>query len=174
MSACAPLAQVVQGRPMREADLDAVHQVERQAYSHPWTRGNLADSLRDGHWTDLHLDARGGVCAYSVAMAGVDEVHLLNLTVAPAWQGRGLARELLARLYRRTADAGLPAVLLEVRPSNVPARRLYAREGFVEIGLRRGYYPADGGAREDALVLRLELARLVPLAVEGARRHALD
>ncbi len=151
---------------MTHADLDAVLAVEAGAYSHPWTRGNFIDSLAAGHWTDLRHDERGALQAYSVAMPAVDDLHLLNLTVAPPWQGQGLARELLERLADRGRVSALRRLLLEVRPSNPRALQLYRQRGFVQIGLRKAYYPAAHGRREDAIVMALSLG-------DGAG-HALD
>ena len=72
--------------------LDAVLAVEQRAYSHPWTRGNFIDSLAAGYRAEVLVDTRAGLVGYYVAMAGVDEMHLLNLTVAPEHQGRGWGR----------------------------------------------------------------------------------
>ena len=94
---------------------------------------------------------------YFVAMAGVDEMHLLNLTVAPAWQGRGHGRALLDALVEHCRARGDGPLWLEVRESNLRARAIYARYGFGEVGLRRGYYPAPHGQREDAVVMSLEV-----------------
>jgi ribosomal-protein-alanine N-acetyltransferase len=84
-------------------------------------------------------------------------MHLLNLTVAPAVQGRGLGRRLLDALVARCRRERRGALWLEVRESNQRARRIYQRYGFEAVGLRRGYYPA-AGRREDALVMRLAIA----------------
>ena len=93
---------------------------------------------------------------YFVAMTGVDELHLLNVTVAPEWQGRGHGSVLLESVVAHGRERGLGALWLEVRQSNHRARALYVRRGFAEVGLRRGYYPA-AGQREDAVVMRLSL-----------------
>ncbi len=143
--------------PMTVADLDKVLAVEAGAYSHPWTRGNFIDSLAAGHWAELQCDAQGALQAYFVAMPAVDELHLLNLTVSPAWQGQGLAHRLLDHLGQRGRAAGLDRLLLEVRQSNARAQALYLRRGFVEIGVRKAYYPAPAGRREDAIVMALPL-----------------
>ena len=86
-------------------------------------------------------------------MDGVDEIHLLNIAVARAQQGQGIARALLGLLYERCLARQASLLWLEVRPSNERACALYTREGFVEVGRRKGYYPAPDG-REDALVMR--------------------
>lgn len=143
--------------PVTLADVDAVMAVEVAAYSHPWTRGNFVDSLLAGHLVRQVRDADGACMAYFVAMPGVDEMHLLNLTVAPSAQRRGLGRALLRALCDECRATGVPALTLEVRPSNLGARRLYQHMGFDEVGRRRDYYPVGPVGREDALVMRLNL-----------------
>lgn len=144
-------------RTLCDADIDAWVAEERLSCLHPlhaWTPENYRSSLRAGYWSRVLCEPVGGrVIAVCIAMDGVDETHLLNIAVARAWQGRGLARELLQALYARCEDEGAQALWLEVRPSNARARELYLREGFVDIGVRRQYYPAAEG-REDALVMR--------------------
>jgi ribosomal-protein-alanine N-acetyltransferase len=149
------------GAPRREAmtvaDLDAVLAIENRAYEFPWTRGNFIDSLAAGYGAHTLRAADGALWAYCVAMAGVQEMHLLNLTVAPQLQHRGLARGLLDELVAQSRADGALWLWLEVRESNRRAREVYRRYGFVQVGWRRGYYPAAAGAREDACVLRLPL-----------------
>ena len=141
--------------PMREADLDEILPIENAVYSHPWTRGNFADSLRSGYecWT-----WRGGtgLVGYFVLMVAAGEGHLLNLSVAAAQQRRGHGAALLREVMRMARERGAGSLFLEVRPTNAAALALYGRFGFRQIGLRRGYYPAYGG-REDALVLSITL-----------------
>jgi len=140
-------------RPMQARDVEAVAAIEATAYSFPWTRGNFIDSLAAGYAAEL-LEAEDRLAGYFVAMAGVDELHLLNITVAPALQGQGYGSLLLSRVQALARQQSLPRLLLEVRGSNTRARGLYLRRGFVDLGLRRGYYPAAQG-REDALVMSL-------------------
>lgn len=142
-------------RPMTVADLDRVMAIELQAYTFPWTRGNLIDSLAAGYIAEVLLGPDGDLVGYFVAMRGVDELHLLNLTVAPHWQGSGHGRRLLAAVESRARDGGLASLWLEVRLSNERAQQMYRSRGFVQSGLRRGYYPAQGLRREDAVVMSL-------------------
>jgi ribosomal-protein-alanine N-acetyltransferase len=144
-------------RAMNVRDLDAVAAIEALAYSFPWTRGNFVDSLAAGYRARVLALPGAGVVAYTVAMAGVDELHLLNLTVAPPWQRRGLALRLLGDLEAHARDRALRTIWLEVRQGNERARSVYRRRGFDEVGLRRGYYPAPHGRREDAIVMSLQL-----------------
>lgn len=144
-------------RAMGTRDLDAVLAIEAGAYSFPWSRGNFIDSLAAGYHARVLVDASAGIVGYFVAMAGVEEMHLLNITVAPAWQGRGLACAMLDALEAYCRDRRLAMLWLEVRASNQRARALYARRGFAEVGVRRGYYPAAFSKREDAVVMSLRL-----------------
>lgn len=141
--------------PMTEARLEHVVAIERRAYAHPWTRGNFADSLRSGYHARI-LCAGDAVLGYFVAMQGVDEVHLLNITVEPAWQGQGWGRVMLDALALWSRAQGAQWLWLEVRTTNVRAQQVYQRYGFRRVGERRNYYPADQG-REDAIVMSFKL-----------------
>ena len=145
-------------RPITVDMLDAVLAIEVEAYTFPWTRGNFIDALAAGYVTRAMIAPDGELLGYYIAMPGVDEMHLLNVTVAPARQGAGHARRLLAQLYRQCASLGLGAVWLEVRESNARARALYLREGFAEAGRRRDYYPAPQGRHDDAILMTKVLA----------------
>ena len=155
MSAC-PDGLSVMLRQMSVNDLDAVEAIERKVYSHPWSRGNFADSLAAGYdcWV---LEQDGRVAAYAVTMIAAGEAHLLNLSVAAPLQGRGLGGELLRFIEALAADSGAANLHLEVRESNTGARRLYQRHGFTEVGRRKAYYPALN-AREDAVTMSKGLA----------------
>jgi ribosomal-protein-alanine N-acetyltransferase len=162
-------------RALGVADLDAVLVIENRAYEFPWTRGNFVDSLHAGYLARLLFSEHGELLGYFIAMAGVDEMHLLNLTVAPEAQGQGHARWMLDALVSHCRGHSAPMLWLEVRRSNARAQALYLRYGFRDIGVRRGYYPAADGRREDALVMRLattpsEAAERLP--TQGA--HGLD
>ncbi len=147
-------------RPMQMADLDTVATIEPTIYSHPWTRGNFADSLASGHssWVMLDSDEMVG---YALMMLVLDEAHLLNISVAKAEQGRGLGRKLLAHMMAKAREHGASHMFLEVRPSNKSAIALYEDVGFNEMSVRRNYYPADPetskSGREDAILMGLTL-----------------
>ena len=165
----ARLAPRLTRREMVVRDLDAVAAIESGAYSFPWTRGNFVDSLAAGYLAQVLEDERRELLGYFIAMAGVDEMHLLNITVAPSWQGQGLGRLMLQALADHARECGLASLWLEVRQSNLRARALYRQLGYHEVGLRRGYYPASG-RREDAVVMSLVLQ---PIATDGDP-HGLD
>ncbi|MGM9485248.1 ribosomal protein S18-alanine N-acetyltransferase [Roseateles sp. NT4] len=142
---------------MRVPDLTEIIAVERQAYPVPWTHGNFVDSLAAGYPAEVLRGPRAELLGYWVAMPGVDEMHLLNITVVPAWQGQGLAVAMLDRLVAECGRRGLTQLWLEVRVSNERAREVYRRYGFAEVGKRRAYYPVQEGPREDAILMSLSV-----------------
>jgi ribosomal-protein-alanine N-acetyltransferase len=141
---------------LTEPRLEAVVAIEEQAYDHPWTRGNFLDSVRAGYQAQL-LVAGPQLLGYFVAMKGVDEVHLLNLTVAPEFQGQGWGRVMLDALAQWARGQGAQWLWLEVRASNERAQQVYLRHGYRRVGERKGYYPDAQGKREDAVVMSLKL-----------------
>lgn len=143
---------------MTESDLDEVVIIERAAYEFPWSRGNFEDSLRNGYFGVCMRHVTGTLIGYCVLMPVVDEMHLLNLCVAPLAQGAGAGLTLLREAVRIARTQGLDGLLLEVRPSNHRAIRLYEQFGFASIGRRKNYYPARHRAREDAIVMRYSFA----------------
>ena len=141
---------------MRERDLEEVMAIESAIYTHPWTRGNFADSLRAGYECRI-LRLGGEFLGYFVLMVAAGEAHLLNLSIAAARQRAGHGSGLLREAMALALKLGAKSLFLEVRPSNRAAQALYTRFGFRKVAVRRGYYPAHAG-REDALVLTLPLA----------------
>jgi ribosomal-protein-alanine N-acetyltransferase len=136
---------------MRDADLAEVLAIESAIYSHPWTRGNFADSLRAGY---LCQTWRSGseLVGYFILLVAAGEGHLLNLSVAAARQRQGHGSALLTEVTRLARSRDARQLFLEVRPTNAGAKALYNRFGFAQVAVRPAYYPAHGG-REDALVL---------------------
>jgi len=152
MSALNPQYQF---RPMTEADLDAIMEIEPHIYSHPWSRGNFSDSLVSGYSAWVLLDS-AKIIGYALMMMVLDEAHLLNLSVAKAYQKQGLGRLLLEHMIAIARKHDATNMFLEVRPSNISAIALYENIGFNEMAVRRGYYPAQNG-REDAVLMGLAL-----------------
>lgn len=142
-------------RPLTVADLDAVMAIEQRAYGYPWSRGIFRDCLRVGYccWCYERDDEIQG---YGVMSVAAGESHILNLTVRPESQRQGIGRKLMEHFMALACRHNADTLMLEVRPSNTPALRLYQQLGFNEIGVRRNYYPAADG-REDALLLALSL-----------------
>lgn len=147
--------------PMTMARLDAVLTVEQSVYSHPWSRRSFSDSLEAGFQAQCLVASDGddeeNLIGYFVAMLGYREVHLLNITVAPACQGQGWGGLMLDALALWARGQRAEWLWLEVRASNARAQRLYLRRGFARVGMRKRYYPLSHGRREDAMIMNLRL-----------------
>ena len=151
--------------PMQPSDMPAVMSLEAISHSHPWTQGNFLDSLTAGHWaycirpemtakTELapNLPALWGYC---ILYPAVDELHLLNITIDPVLRRNGIGSRVMQAIEGIAIQQKMSRIILEVRPSNIPAVKLYERMGYAIIGVRTDYYPADEvtGKREDAGVM---------------------
>jgi [ribosomal protein S18]-alanine N-acetyltransferase len=156
MSSGLPAPRGLALREMGHGDIDEVMRIERSIYPYPWTAGNFADSLNSGYLCTV-AELEGAMAGYAVMMMAPLETHLLTIGIAQPFQRRGWGAALLGAMLTVAREAGAERVLLEVRPSNAPALALYRRSGFSQIGLRRGYYPADNGTREDAIVMECVL-----------------
>ena len=121
-----------------------------------WSDGEIERMLADRDVL-AHRATRGrSLVGFILSRLAADEAEILSVAVASSRRGKGLARRLLDLNLRRLAGLGTHAVFLEVDEGNVPARRLYQRAGFRDVGRREGYYPAGKGAA--ALILRRDLA----------------
>jgi ribosomal-protein-alanine N-acetyltransferase len=149
--------------PMALKDLDEVMAIEEQSHVSPWTIGNFTDSLHAGYWAyslrQLAQDdeAADPLLGYCVLMPVVDELQLLNITIAPSFRRRGLARKILRVIEDAAQSKSLKDIFLEVRLSNQPAISLYQALAYQEVGRRKDYYPAANGQREDALLMKKSL-----------------
>src|ERR1700683_2983600 len=148
-------------RPRRAPDGAEVVAIERASYQFPWSEGIFRDCLRVGYVCRV-VTVGQVLMGYGVMSTGAGEAHILNVCVGESFRCRGLGRRLMLALIERAAAAGVNEAFLEVRPSNTAAIRLYQSMGFVQLGMRRGYYQAVGG-REDAAVLRLTIGGGAPL-----------
>lgn len=146
----------VQFEPLLADRVDAVVQIEQRAYAHPWTRTHFLDALQSGNQAQVLL-AGETLLGYFVAMQGVDEVHLLNITVAPEFQGQGWSRVMLDALTLWARGRAAQWLWLEVRVGNTRAMRVYEAQGYARVGVRKDYYPSGHGQREDAVVMGLRL-----------------
>lgn len=147
----AVLTPTCEVRPMRRADVPAVHAIECDSYPYPWSRSIFADCMRIGYCCRV-AEIDGAVGAYAILSAGAGESHLLNLCVARSYRRLGVGQLLLHGVAIDAGLLGARRLFLEVRPSNEAAVALYETNGFRVIGRRPDYYPAATG-REDALVM---------------------
>jgi ribosomal-protein-alanine N-acetyltransferase len=139
-------------------DLDAIVDLERRSFTHPWSARHFKDAMRSPPRSRVMVlrepfaaeDARRGICAYSVVQAVADEMHVHNLAVDPSYRRRGVGRLLMELVLDWGRRRGARKAFLEVRPSNAAALALYRSLGFRTLSLRRRYYQHP---IEDALVL---------------------
>jgi ribosomal-protein-alanine N-acetyltransferase len=139
-------------RSARESDVPEIVRIERMSYAFPWTEGIFRDCLRV-NYTCRVAEIGVAIAGYGIMSVAAGEAHLLNLCVGEDYRCRGIGRRLLAHLLQVAATVGAREAYLEARPSNTTAIRLYQALGFIQIGIRRGYYQAVDG-REDAIVLK--------------------
>ncbi len=147
-------------QPVQAPDLFALHDIEKTAYSFPWSLPAFQDCLDSCYWVQKlcsHSLSEENLEGYVVAMLVLDEVHLLNVTVRPSSQGQGWGRYMLQQLQQWAHSQKAQAIWLEVRASNQKAIALYQAFGFIQKGRRKAYYPDAAGQREDALVMSLVL-----------------
>lgn len=161
---------------MRESDLDEVLAIEWSVFPEPWSRASFLHELREHGVAHLYvarsLAAGGGEAAGSASIVGyagmwlvVDEAHITTLATHPKYRRCGVASRLLWHLFTVARQCHCERATLEVRPSNVAARRLYERFGFLAVGRRKRYYASSG---EDALILSREgLRELDPQVAAG-------
>lgn len=131
--------------------LDEVLAIEQASFSTPWSRYAFTYELLENEFAHYIVALAGGkVVGYAGMWIILDEAHVTNVAVHPAYRRRRIGKRLMQELMRRAALLGARRMTLEVRTSNRAARRLYAALGFVERGRRRGYYT---DTKEDAVIM---------------------
>jgi len=136
---------------MTLADVDAILRIEQQIHKDSWTSGNFRDSLTSGYWCKV-FENTSEIVGYAVLMPALEEMQLLVIGIAQPFQRKGYGKKLLEELLALVRANKFERVLLEVRMSNIAAIALYEKYGFIQSGMRRGYYPEQNG-REDAIVM---------------------
>ena len=144
-------------RLMQESDLDEVLKLEADGHAIPWSKGIFNDCLRVGYYCTV-VEAENVCSVYAVMSAAAGEAHILNVCVNKKLRNQGLGRKTVLHLLDVARSGDVKTVFLEVRPSNVVAIGLYESIGFIEVGLRKDYYPKPAGGREDALLMAMELS----------------
>jgi ribosomal-protein-alanine N-acetyltransferase len=143
-------------RPLGQADLDRVTEIERATFPDPWSRKSFAETIEREQVRSLAIDDdEGRLVGYAMSVRAGDEGEILNIAVDEPARGHGAARAMLEDLIDDLRRNGVRQVFLEVRRSNEAAIGLYKAAGFRPLGVRPGYY---GRPREDALTMALELA----------------
>ena len=149
MVARPPVRVVVE--PMRLDDLPAVHAIERASFTSPWPEHAYRSEIETNRLAH-YLVVRAGerIVGYGGMWLMVDEAHITTFAIHPAWRRRHIGERLLLAFLDLAADQEAHEATLEVRLSNLPARRLYEKYGFRPVGLRPRYYSDDN---EDALIM---------------------
>jgi ribosomal-protein-alanine N-acetyltransferase len=139
---------------MRLADLPDVHAIEQASFRTPWPPHAYKSELESNRLAH-YLVARAGdtLVGYGGMWLMVDEAHITTFAVHPAWRRRGIGERLLLAFLDLAFDRRAREATLEVRLSNLAARRLYEKYGFRPVGLRPRYYSDD---QEDALIMTTE------------------
>ncbi len=159
--------------PMRLEDLAAVHAIERASFDSPWPADAYRSELATNRLAQ-YLVARAGdeIAAYAGMWLMVDEAHVITFAVHPAWRRQRIGERLLLALLDVAQDAGAHEATLEVRLSNLAARRLYEKFGFRPVGIRPRYYSDNG---EDALIMTTDQLHDPPMRDRiGRLRAAID
>lgn len=143
-------------RVMDEADLDWVMAVEKHCQRQPWSRDGFVRALHQG-FNFVFCDDDDRRLGYCCLLPVVDELHLLNITLAADYQAQGIGKQAMQALFSRFENTQYTVMLLEVRKSNKAARALYQAVGFEQDGVRKNYYQVEDGGREDAILLSKRL-----------------
>ena len=141
--------------PMNENHVAQVAELEKLCFSDPWSERSVASELTNPYSYWLVAEVDGCVAGYVGSQSAIDEADMMNIAVHPDYRRKGIAEKLVAALCEGLARKGIHALLLEVRASNEPAKALYEKLGFTQVGRRPNYYR---NPREDALILRKEWA----------------
>lgn len=145
-------------RKMTSVDVPAVYAIELAVADSPWTEKLFADCIRVGYECWVLVDG-DQVMGYGILSYSANEAHVLQLAIHPNHHHCGLGQKLLQHLLSMAKINGADEIFLEVRESNTPAINLYKKYSFVEIGIRKGYYPAasEGQPKQNAITMALPL-----------------
>ena len=148
-------------RPMKESDIPEVMAIEKRAYFEAWNKSFFRSCVRDGFscWV---LERDGAILGYGVMSLEEKNARIMNLCVQPDCQGQGLGRWILSHLLEQAHHSDADIAILEVRPSNHMAVKLYKSMGFADAGVEYTYYLTRTGW-EDAVVMTLALKTKEPL-----------
>lgn len=137
-------------RAMQAADVDAVAELEAQIFSQPWSRQGFMDALHMGNTVFLVAEEDECILGYAGMYLALDEGEITNVAVDFKHRCRGVGALLIEAVIWEAEHRKLARIVLEVRVSNESAIRLYERNGFVNCGVRRGFYDFP---KEDAYIM---------------------
>lgn len=138
-------------RMAEDKDIDAIAELDQLCFATPWSREAYARELRANKLAFYIVADEDGVIVGFAGLWGIiEEGHITNVAVHPAYRNKGLGRQLVSRLLEVAEEYGIDKFTLEVRPSNESAITLYNKLGFKAVGRRPRYYEDNG---EDALIM---------------------
>ena len=139
--------------PMNESHVAQVAELEKICFSDPWSEKSVASELNNPLSCWLVAEEDGLVAGYVGSQTVIDESDMMNVAVHPDHRRKGIAEKLVVELVEALKKRESHCLTLEVRASNEPAKALYEKLGFIQVGLRKNYYR---NPKEDALILRKE------------------
>jgi [ribosomal protein S18]-alanine N-acetyltransferase len=146
---------------MHPCDCESLACLHAAACEEPWSAAAIADLMaQDGVFAVVAFDPPGDSAGFVLMRVAADEAEILTLAVRPASRQRGLGRAMIREGAKKAVQMGGKSLFLEVNVGNFAARNLYAGLGFLQVGMRRGYYHKDMDHKEDALVLSVGLPLL--------------
>lgn len=146
----------------KSVDATAIPQlmaIETACHSHPWTLNTMSSCIGGRYFNLAAFNGDTMVGFYIGEKAGPD-FTLMDICVAPSEQGKGIAKQLLNQFIDYGEQQNAENLFLEVRESNIPAIKLYENAGFIEMSVRKNYYPSDNPAKngfEDAILMGMAL-----------------
>jgi len=155
-------------RSMTQEDIPQVTEIDREAFPTLWPPANYEREMKNGlaHYI-VASDEEGYIMGFAGLWLLVDEAHITNIAVREKHRRQGIGERLLIAIIELAIELGANLITLEVRASNSEAQKLYAKYGFIRVGLRRGYYTDN---REDAVLMSLEDARAAKGRLESLKR----
>lgn len=141
-------------RDMTYKDLDDIMEIEKQSFPTPWTKTMFLESLASNIYKNLVIEVQKEVIGYIMLYSVLDEAHITNFAIKPAFRKKGYGAELFSYVIEHFKENGVVDFFLEVRESNKAAINLYRRFGFEIAGRRKRYY---SDTNEDAFIMHLSL-----------------
>jgi ribosomal-protein-alanine N-acetyltransferase len=138
---------------MNESHVAQVAELEKICFSDPWSENSVASELKNPLSCWLVAEEDGKVAGYVGSQTVIDESDMMNVAIHPDHRRKGIAEALVVELVEALKKRESHCLTLEVRASNEPAKALYEKLGFTQVGLRKNYYR---NPKEDALILRKE------------------
>lgn len=133
--------------------------IENACHSHPWSEKTFRSCI-GGRYFGFFAQNQGEIIGFYIADLVADEVTLMDICIAPAYQGKGYGKALMLHLHQQAINKAAATLLLEVRAKNISALMMYINDGFIEVGRRTGYYPSAIGY-EDAIVMKKSMAEQI-------------